>query len=436
MPSLLLSYRRWLSPLLVVIALVLPSEGASAQSDPPLRAGSLCVIDGSVAYAPPGQTEWRDAFLNRTISTGDRLWTDRGGRAELHLGSSVLHMDSEAFVELAALDQDVFQASLNQGRVNLRVRSLRDGENVEIDTTQLAFRATRPGDYRIEVDPDQRSTRVTVRNGLAQVYGASGQALQLRAGPQYAFTGRDLSPVAAAAGSSDDDFGRWAAERNRQTDLSASARYLPIDVVGYSQLDSHGSWVQDPVHGWVWYPRVKPADWAPYRYGRWDWVAPWGWTWADESPWGFAPFHYGRWTQINSHWAWVPGRLETQPVYSSALVVFLGAVAGNLEVGSDASIGWFPLAPGEAWRPNFRSSVAYLRNVNRFVAGTNIASGTHINQDRLETMTAARLDDFVNARPLRGRWRKLKAADLARFHVIVPPGPWAPAVDGRAARLN
>jgi hypothetical protein len=335
-------------------------------------------------------------------------------------------MDSEAFVEVVALDQDVLQASLIRGSVNVRVRGLEDGENVEIDTAQLAFRAIQPGDYRIDVDPARHTTAVTVRSGAALVFGANGQPLQLEPGSQYSFAGRNLEPGAAAAPNGNDDFARWSRDLNARADSSPAANHLPLDVVGYSQLDMHGSWARDPNLGPVWYPRVKPADWAPYRYGRWDWIAPWGWTWIDEAPWGFAPFHYGRWTQINSRWAWVPGRLDSQPVYSPALVVFVGAGLGNLPVGSDSRIGWFPLAPGEAWRPNFRGSVAYLRNANRFIAGTNIANGQHVYQDRPEAMTAARLDDFLSARPLRNRWKKLAAADLSRVHPIVPPAPPQP----------
>ena len=53
---------------------------------------------------------------------------------------------------------------------------------------------------------------------------------------------------------------------------------------------------------------VVAAGWAPYRYGRWAWVRPWGWTWVDDAPWGFAPFHYGRWVcGRGERWCWAPG---------------------------------------------------------------------------------------------------------------------------------
>lgn len=367
------------------------------------------------------QTDWSDATINRPITQGDRLWTDRGGRAELHLGTSVLHMDSQAFLDVVALDEDVFQASLNGGSVSIRVRELRDGENVEIDTAQLAFRAAQPGEYRIDVDSTRGTTRVTVRNGMALVFGASGQAVQLRPGPQIAFIGRNLQPALAAATSADDDFTRWVGQHNRQEDQSVAARYLPRDVVGYSQLDTNGSWAQDASYGPVWYPRVKVADWAPYRFGRWEWIAQWGWTWIDDAPWGFAPFHYGRWTLIGSRWAWVPGRLGPRPVYAPALVAFIGDPAAAPSSRPDAGIGWFPLAPGEAWRPSYRGTVAYLLNANRFIAGTNIASGSYFFQGRPEATTMARMDDFIHGRPVQSHWRKATSAQLARTQVIVPP---------------
>ena len=53
-----------------------------------------------------------------------------------------------------------------------------------------------------------------------------------------------------------------------------------------------------PEYGTVWFPHVTIVGWAPYRYGHWAWISPWGWTWVDDAPWGFAPFHYGRWVFV------------------------------------------------------------------------------------------------------------------------------------------
>jgi hypothetical protein len=104
---------------------------------------------------------------------------------------------------------------------------------------------------------------------------------------------------------------------------------------------------------------------VPYRHGHWAFVQPWGWTWVDDAPWGFAPFHYGRWVEIDDRWAWtpvVPGAVRFgRPVYAPALVAFIGLGVG---AGVGASVGWIPLGPREAYRPPYRASNTYIRNVN------------------------------------------------------------------------
>ncbi len=47
-------------------------------------------------------------------------------------------------------------------------------------------------------------------------------------------------------------------------------------MTGYADLGGYGDWRGSPQYGAVWYPSQVPADWAPYRDGRWIWVAPWG----------------------------------------------------------------------------------------------------------------------------------------------------------------
>jgi len=408
--------KRW--GLLAVIAFA--AVGASAQAeDPPERVAALSHTEGSVAFAPAGETEWSDAILNRPITRGDRLWTDPGGRAEVHLGSAALHLASQTFVEVKTLDDDVLQLALNEGTMNARVRELEGGENFEITTPQLSFRAAQPGDYRIDVDTTSGYTRVTVRSGVAMIYGAGKGVLQLRAGQQMAFTGRQLATVAVPA-PIEDAFDRWAADRNRAEDQSIAARYVPREVVGYQELDSNGVWSQDPDYGPVWYPTISVTDWAPYRYGRWEWIVPWGWTWIDEARWGFAPFHYGRWAHIHSRWAWVPGRIDRHPVYSPALVAFVGGSGANwnLSIASGPGIGWFPLAPGEAWRPTYRASTAYLRSVNRNAVFNN-AGFTF--QHRPEAITAVRIEDFQRGAPVHQHWSGVSGDSLSRLQVNSQP---------------
>jgi hypothetical protein len=410
---------RHLLHLTLVIGLALFSAGVLAQ-DPPGRVGRLVHAEGTVTFAPGGDDEWMDAPRNRPLTRGDRLWTDRGSRAEIQVGSATIRLDGLSRLEILQLDDHSTKLSLTQGTANVRVRNLPEGENFELDTPNLAHRAAYPGDYRVDVDAQLGTTRVTIHSGAGTVYGEAGQAQSLGGGQQVTFRGRALVQLEARESPAQDAFDRWASERNRREDQSIAARYVPREVVGYQELDPHGQWTRDAIHGAVWIPHGMPADWAPYRHGRWEWISPWGWTWIDDAPWGFAPFHYGRWTLLAGRWAWVPGRLSQRPVYAPALVAFVGGGRGILPGVSASEIAWFPLAPGEMWQPGFRASMAYISNVNRhMLPGQDDAS--YVFQRRREALTAISREDFHRGRPVAAGWLRVAAIRLTNASVVPPP---------------
>ncbi|MGJ7534704.1 MULTISPECIES: DUF6600 domain-containing protein [unclassified Variovorax] len=360
--SMLYAPRRWL----LGLALLCVGLAASAQQDPPGRVARLNLQQGTVSFAPAGEDSWYDAQPNRPITTGDRLWTDRNARAELYIGSAALRLDGQTHVEFSELDDDTARITSNQGNLQLRVRDELVGQRVEVDTGNIAVVIDEPGEYRIASDPAAGTTWVAVASGRVTLYGDSGQSQSLGARQQLTVSGRDLSAVGGAPQQTG-GFEAWVAERNRLEDQSVSARYVSREVVGYQQLDNYGDWQSDATYGDVWFPRNVDADWAPYRDGQWVNVAPWGLTWVDAAPWGFAPFHYGRWARVGPRWGWVPGRPNGRPVYSPALVGFVGGGANaGVQIGNGRNgVGWFPLAPGEQWRPGYHASQRYMDQVNR-----------------------------------------------------------------------
>jgi hypothetical protein len=408
----------WVRPLAMLPALLLwlASAAFAQDEDPPGRVANLSHAQGSVVFAPDGEDEWVDLPLNRPLTRGDRVWTDHGARAELHLGAATVHLDGESHLAFYALDDDAAQLSLTQGSINARVRELAPRENFEIDTPNLAVRALQPGDYRVDVDNERGTTRVLVRSGQAVVFGEQGNSVQLAAGQQATFEGRNLEQVRGQFAGAD-DFDQWAADRNLREDQSITARYVPRHVVGYSQLDAYGTWSADPSYGAVWYPRVTVVNWAPYRYGHWSYIRPWGWTWVDEAPWGFAPFHYGRWALIGTRWAWVPGHFGPRPVYAPALVAFIGGSGASIsfQIGSGPGIGWYPLAPGEAWWPAFRTSPIYLSRVNSNIVLQRQSPLAHAHRAHAAALTALRVEDFHRGRPVREHWKPLLPRDVARM---------------------
>jgi hypothetical protein len=160
-------------------------------------------------------------------------------------------------------------------------------------------------------------------------------------------------------------------------------------MTGFEELDSYGIWAREADYGEVWFPKSVPADWAPYRDGRWVWIEPWGWNWVDDEPWGFAPCHYGRWTRIHDRWAWVPGEFAPEPVYDPALVAIISPPAIEVAVPADLGppVGWFPLAPGEIYWPSYTREPTYIRNVN--ITNVNVTVIKKITQVAATERTAS-----------------------------------------------
>jgi len=372
--------------LLITLPGITRAQNADQQdADPPSRVARLNFIQGSVSFQPAGTSDWVDANPNRPLTTGDQLWADQDSRGELHLGGSVLRIAAQTAVSFLNLTDQAVQIQVAQGSADLRVLHLEDNESYEIDTPNLAFSILRPGEYRVDVSADGTSSIVSVDNGDGEVT-AGGQAYNVARGQQYTFSGTDQVSYDAEALPGPDDFQHWNIERNQREDHFASAQYVSRDVIGYEDLDDHGSWRDDSTYGHVWFPNGVAVGWAPYHDGHWAFVAPWGWTWVEDEPWGFAPFHYGRWAMVGDAWGWVPGPVPVagavyvRPVYAPALVAFVGGggFAASIEIGGAAGVGvaWFPLGPRDVWVPSYHVSEAYMTRVN--VTNTRIVNRTEI----------------------------------------------------------
>jgi len=424
--------------------------------DPPSRAVRLSYVAGNVSFQAGGVEDWAPATLNRPMTTGDALWTEIGGRAELHSGSAAIRLNSRTNVTLLNASDTVTQIQLPAGSVSVRLRRLSDQETFEIDTPHVAFSLLRPGEYRVDVNEQGNATILTVRGGQGEATAGS-RVFPVRPRQQVRITGtgdgppemdeRDL-PVA-------DNFDSFCASRDRREDLSESGRHVSREMPGYADLDSNGVWREDAQYGWIWAPRVA-VGWAPYHYGHWAWIAPWGWTWVDDAPWGYAPFHYGRWAFAGANWVWVPGPAAVRPVYAPALVAWVGGprFGVDIAIGGGAAVGWFALGPGELWAPAYRASPRYFNQVNvtNTVVNnnvnvtnvynnvyvnktTNVTNTTYVNQRVNGAVAAVPHDVMVGGRPVAPARVALpaNAAAAAQIQTAAPVAPQRASVLGGAA---
>jgi hypothetical protein len=349
--------------------------------NPPGRIARLSYLKGNVSFLRAGVNEWSAAALNFPVTTGDRIYTEKRARAELEAGSATARLAGSTDLVVTALDDQIMQLGLEQGTLRVTVYQLSSGETVEVDTPNGSVTFLEPGTCRFDVDPSGNRSDISVYSGAIEITGV-GLSQRVEAGQAVRLTGQNPVEVESIPIPPADDFDRWSEERDRRLASSRSREYVSPATPGYDDLDSYGHWQVVAEYGPVWFPPVA-VGWVPYRFGHWVWIDPWGWSWIEDEPWGFCAFHYGRWALIGSVWGWVPGPIVPLPVYTPALVAFIGGSGFSVGIGVNL-VGWFPLGPGEPFFPWYHHDREYLRlvnvtNVRNVTNITNIINVTNIN---------------------------------------------------------
>lgn len=379
-------------PLLNTVCAVLLSSACAfaLAQDPPARVGRISSVEGQVLVRA-GDGDAQNALVNWPVTTDNRLSTMRGALAEFRVGAAAVRLDGDSELEVSELDDDSFRLHLSYGTVSVRVRNPDALRGFELTTAQARVILTQPGWVRIDAGRQPGTSVVNVLDGAADVDGATG-SVTLRAGKRAELTDDELRTGAVQRVA----FDQWPEA------LPAAApalRYVTDDTTGYEELDRYGAWQDNAEYGPLWLPSTVPAGWAPYSDGRWTWIAPWGWTWVDNAPWGYAPSHYGRWVLLGHRWGWAPGRERGRVPWAPALV---GWVGGNhwQQHGQrpGPGVGWFPLSPYERYVPGYRASADYERRINRVAEGRRPIMGERGERERRAGMTMLPGERFGGAR--------------------------------------
>lgn len=414
-----------------VVVRPLDAQASSGTDDPPSRVARLSSMQGGVSFQSSGSNEWAVATLNSSITTGDRLVADDGGRAELEIGSLAIRFGSSTDVTVTSLTDGLLQLGVPAGTLRLSVYRMNPGDTIEVDTPNGAVGVLAPGNYRIETNTAGTQTIVSVERGRIDISGPNvsqvieaGRTVRLTAGDGGGVQIANVSPPGP------DGFDSWSSFRDGAltSTVSASDAYVNPDIPGVRDLDANGRWEADVAVGPIWYPTVVVAGWVPYRYGHWSWVEPWGWVWIADEPWGFAPFHYGRWAFVRNRWGWVPGPRGGRAYYSPALVAFADGGGFGIGIGFSA---WFPLGPHDPFLPWYHHGDRYLRAVNGAnVRGvSDIGVFVHVRDvehyhyaHRTVAMTVVPTKAFAAGRPIAHEVVKVAPERIGTARIAPHPG--------------
>jgi hypothetical protein len=412
----------------------LASIPSFAQDDPPDQAGRVSSITGTVSIQTAGSDDWGQAYPNLPIAPGDRIFTDQDGQVELQVGQSYLRIGPNTDITLVNEDQSGITFGVAQGSVHLHSFGFWQGMSLDLSTPNGDAHLAQAGELRADVMPDQGLTIFTSLGNGAVITGASGFFQQMGNGQSLELAGTNPVYPQWLQPNGPDSLDQWSQQRDEQIMNAASYRYVNPEVPGAAELDAYGDWTQDSDYGPMWFPRNVPAGWEPYHYGHWINRDPWGWVWVEDEQWGYAPFHYGRWVSYRGRWGWIPGAREERPVWSPALVVF----AGGINVGGVGVSAWFPLGPGEPYRPWYACSPRYIDRVNitnihesrvihvqttyvNIVNIHNVTNVTYVN--RTIGASAMRQEDFAAGRPVRQAAVNVDARQFDRVQVVDRPAP-------------
>jgi hypothetical protein len=336
------------------------------EGDLPGRVGRVALVAGTVRTVD-ADGAWVPLPRNRPLTTGDRVVTEADGRATLEVGSSTFRLGPSTDVHFVRLDDEKIVLHFSRGVMALRVHSADVLGEISVETDEGAWVPHHAGYYRFDRAPDEVLSAMAWSGDMlleapdSSLPVAANQRVEVWQEGAQQTTHYRRAPIPS------DDFAAWALAQDKLDDRAHAASHsasapVPDEMTGGDDLSQYGTWAQSADYGPVWYPAGVPSGWAPYTDGSWYWSVGWGWTWLDYAPWGFAPFHYGRWAWIGGRWGWCPGAWGPRPIYSPALVGWVGGT--GFYYGGYPWVGWVPLAPHEVYYPAYPISIVYWNGIN------------------------------------------------------------------------
>lgn len=152
----------------------------------------IALVQGDVGIAQGANGAMR-AWQGQRLGDNDALWTGPGGYASVNVAPGTLRVGPNTRLEMTRLGAQLTQLRLTQGSVELRLAALGAGQQVQVDTPNLAFVSAQPGAHALQFDAASDTTRIDSTTGGGVIYSPGGQALAWAGPRQGSFSGTALA---------------------------------------------------------------------------------------------------------------------------------------------------------------------------------------------------------------------------------------------------
>ena len=90
----------------LLLATLLVAAPTLAQQQPPARVGRVSIVEGTLAFYGPGDTDWSAAKLNFPVAESGWFATDPDSRAELRIGTASIKERLKEIIQTEKMQAD------------------------------------------------------------------------------------------------------------------------------------------------------------------------------------------------------------------------------------------------------------------------------------------------------------------------------------------
>lgn len=124
---------------------------APVMADPGERVGRISVLDGPSLFRINRDDRGTQATLNRPLSSGAIIDTEKSSRVEIWIGSSAFRLAAESRLEFGLINDRQMILNLATGTLSITLRDNERADEIEVRTPHGRLKFASAGSYRVDV---------------------------------------------------------------------------------------------------------------------------------------------------------------------------------------------------------------------------------------------------------------------------------------------